>query len=89
MESGQNFTVRYLNTTGPTRGRRDSFLAIKGDVTTKTNSCVNLGHLAGWITALLDYLKTYRGICLFLLGLFGEIIEIRPLVYLKQTLGGE
>jgi len=58
-----------------------------------TNSFDRLYHLAGWITALLDYLKidylkTPDNIYLLLLGLFDETVEFQPLVY-QQTLGGK
>ena len=53
-----------------------------------TNSFDRLYHLAGWITPLLDYLKTPDNIYLLLLGLFDETVEFQPLVY-QQTLGGK
>ena len=53
-----------------------------------TNSFDRLYRLAGWITTLLDYLKTLDNIYLVLLGLFDETVEFQPLVY-QQTLGGK
>ena len=53
-----------------------------------TNSFDRLYRLAGWITTLLDYLKTPDNIYLLLLGLFDETVEFQPLVY-QQTLGGK
>jgi len=53
-----------------------------------TNSFDRLYRLAGWITTLLDYLKTPDNIYPLLLGLFDETVEFQPLVY-QQTLGGK